>query len=88
MILLQLIWRKGAQGSLELYERCRAFSGHIEHSTVQSARVSGLVDGELNPTPIPLAGRSNAMKCLKRVELTMEGFLEETNVDEDFLRPL
>lgn len=88
MILLQLIWRKRARGSLELHERRRAFRGQIEHSTVQSTRVGGLVDGELHPTPIPLAGRSNAAKCLKWVELTMEGFLEEANLDEDFLKPL
>lgn len=46
------------------------------------------MDGELNPTLLPLAERSNTKKCHKCIELTTEGFLEEADFDEDFLRPL
>lgn len=44
------------------------------------------MDGEINLTLIPL--RTQEHYKMPRVELTTEGFLEETNFDEDFLTPL
>lgn len=80
------IWRKLAQGSLELHERGCTFRQQIRSTLL--CKVHGLVGSwmEINPTLIPLAEHRNTMKCPKWVELIMEGFLEKTNF-EDFLRP-